>query len=29
MMGGTIGFESAVEIGSVFWVEFEGGHPQK
>jgi len=23
MMGGTVGFESAVEEGSVFWVEFE------
>jgi signal transduction histidine kinase len=23
MMGGTVGFESAVEEGSVFWVEFD------
>jgi signal transduction histidine kinase len=29
MMGGTIGFESAVEVGSIFWVEFEGGNPSK
>ncbi len=25
MMGGVVGFESAVEEGSVFWVEFENG----
>lgn len=27
MMGGTVGFESVVEKGSVFWVEFDQNHP--